>query len=81
MGPLISIIHIFRNRGPALLFWEYYDYVLNPGVALYYVNKGDDTGDIIYQERILILPGEKLEEVNQKLSLMAIKLLSKMMMP
>lgn len=43
------------------------------------MNKGDDTGDIICQERILILPGEKLEEVNQRLSLMAIKLLSKMM--
>jgi len=43
------------------------------------VNKGDDTSDIIFQERILILPGEKLEEVNQRLSPMAIKLLSKMM--
>lgn len=75
----IHYSHLPEYRGPAPLFWEYYDYVLNPGVTLHYVNKGEDTGDIIYQERILICPGEKLEEVNQKLSLMAIKLLSKMM--
>jgi methionyl-tRNA formyltransferase len=43
------------------------------------VNKGEDTDDIIYRERILIRPGEKLEKVNQRSSLMAINLLSKMM--
>lgn len=71
--------HLPEYRGPAPLFWEYYDYVLNPGVTLHYVDKEEDTGDIIYQERIFIKPGEKLEEVNQKLSFMGIKLLSKMM--
>lgn len=66
-------------RGPIPLFWEYYDYVLNPGVTLHYLDKGEDTGDIIYQERILINSGEKLEEVNQKLSFIGSKLISKMM--
>ncbi len=66
-------------RGPAPLFWEYYDYVLNPGVTLNYMGKGEDTGDIIYQERFLINSGEKIEEVNQKLSFMGSKLISKMM--
>ncbi len=75
----IHYSHLPEYRGPAPLFWEYYDYVLNPGVTLHYVDKGEDTGDIIYQERALIRPGEKLEEVNQKLSLMGEKLLSKMM--
>ena len=66
-------------RGPTPLFWEYYDYVMTPGVTLHYIDKGEDTGDIIFQERVLINPGEKLEEVNQKLSFTRIKLLLKIM--
>lgn len=65
-------------RGPNPIFWEYYDYILNPGITLHYVDKGEDTGDIIYQERVSIKTGEKLEETNQKLSVVGIRLLSKM---
>lgn len=75
----IHYSHLPEYRGPAPLFWEYYDYVLNPGVTLHYIDKGEDTGDVIFQERIFISPGEKLEEVNQKLSFTGIKLLSKIM--
>lgn len=71
--------HLPEYRGPAPLFWEYYDYVLNPGVTVHYIDKGEDTGDIISQDRIFVSPGEKLDEVNRKLSLMGIKLLSKIM--
>ncbi len=53
--------------------------VLNPGVTLHYMDKGEDTGDIIYQERVHINSGEKIEEVNQKLSFIGSKLISKMM--
>lgn len=66
-------------RGPAPLFWEYYDSVLKPGVTLHYINKGEDTGDIIFQERVLINSGEKLDKVTQKLSFAGIKLLLKAM--
>jgi len=38
-------------------------------VTLHYIDKGEDTDDIIFQERVRIKPGEKLEEVNQKLFL------------
>lgn len=75
----IHYSHLPEYRGPAPLFWEYYDYVLNPGVTLHYIDKGEDTGDIIFQERVLIRPGEKLEELNQKLSFTGIKLLLKAM--
>jgi len=71
--------HLPEYRGPAPLFWEYYDYILNPGITLHYINKGEDTGDIVFQERVLINSGEKLEEVNKKLSLTGIKLLLKAM--
>jgi methionyl-tRNA formyltransferase len=66
-------------RGQAPIFWEYFDYVLNPGVTLHFLDKGEDTGDIIYQKRILISSGEKLEEVNQKLAAVGAKLILKMM--
>ncbi|MGB9941344.1 methionyl-tRNA formyltransferase [Methanosarcina sp.] len=75
----IHYSHLPEYRGPAPLFWEYYDYVLSPGVTLHYIDKGEDTGDVIFQERIFINPGERLEEVNQKLSFTGIKLLSKIM--
>jgi methionyl-tRNA formyltransferase len=66
-------------RGPTPVFWEYYDYVLNPGVTIHYLDKGEDTGDIIYQKRIHIKSGEKFENVNQKLSFIGAKLISKLM--
>ncbi|AAM07923.1 formyltransferase family protein [Methanosarcina acetivorans] len=37
--------------GPNPLFWQYYDYILDPGVTLHYVDKGEDTGNVIYQRR------------------------------
>lgn len=75
----IHYSHLPEYRGPAPLFWEYYDYVLNPGVTLHYIDKGEDTGDVIFQERISINSGEKLDEVSQKLSFTGIKLFSKIM--
>ncbi|WP_281085258.1 formyltransferase family protein, partial [Methanosarcina acetivorans] len=33
--------------GPNPLFWQYYDYILDPGVTLHYVDKGEDTGNVI----------------------------------
>jgi methionyl-tRNA formyltransferase len=66
-------------RGPIPVFWEYHDYVLNPGVTLHYMDKGEDTGDIIYQKRITINSGEKLDKVNKKLSFTGAKLISKIL--
>ena len=48
-------------------------------MTLHYINKGEDTGDIIFQERVLIYYGEKLDEVIHKLSFAGIKLLLKAM--
>lgn len=66
-------------RGPDPLFWQYYDCALSLGVTIHYIDKGEDTGDIICQERVLISLGEKIEEVNQKLSVTRIKLLLRVM--
>jgi methionyl-tRNA formyltransferase len=82
--PLYGTVNVHYSylpeyRGPSSLFWEYYDYRLDPGVTLHYVDKGEDTGDIICQEHVLISPGEKLEVTDQKLAATGIKLLREMM--
>jgi methionyl-tRNA formyltransferase len=62
-------------RGPNPVFWQYYDYILNPGVTVHYVDEGEDTGDIIVQDRFLIKSGESLQEFYKKLYPIGIKLL------
>lgn len=46
-------------RGPNPDFWQYYNMELNPGVTVHYVDSGEDTGDIIYQQRLRIPLGMK----------------------
>lgn len=54
-------------RGPNPDFWQYYDAETNPGVTIHYVDEGEDTGDIIYQERAEIPLGTKSPERLDKL--------------
>ena len=46
-------------RGPNPDFWQYYNMEMNPGVTVHYIDHGEDTGDIIFQERTHIPPGIK----------------------
>lgn len=46
-------------RGPNPDFWQYYDQVLDPGVTVHYVDAGEDTGDVIFQERVPFPLGTK----------------------
>ncbi|MDO9384675.1 MAG: formyltransferase family protein [Hyphomicrobiaceae bacterium] len=41
-------------RGPNPVFWQYFNMVLCPGVTVHYIDAGEDTGDIISQERIAV---------------------------
>lgn len=47
----------YRGANPD--FWQYYNMEMNPGVTVHYIDKGEDTGDIIYQERTTIPLGTK----------------------
>lgn len=38
-------------RGPNPWFWTYYNQDSHGGVTLHYIDEGEDTGDIIYQEK------------------------------
>lgn len=46
-------------RGPFPEFWYYYHTNLNPGGTVHFIDKGEDTGDIIRQEKIEITLGIK----------------------
>jgi len=69
-----------KYRGPNPWFWMCYDYDLQPGVTVHYIDEGEDTGDIIYQEQFEISPGTQfqdffrraIEEIGVKLLLKAI---------
>jgi methionyl-tRNA formyltransferase len=60
-----SFLPEYRGANPD--FWQYHDLVMNPGVTVHYIDKGEDTGDIILQERVHIALGTKSPERLDKL--------------
>lgn len=60
-----SYLPEYRGANPD--FWQYYNMEMNPGVTVHYVDKSEDTGDIIYQERVHIPLGTKSPERLDKL--------------
>lgn len=60
-----SFLPEYRGANPD--FWQYYNMEMNPGVTIHYIDEGEDTGDIIYQERVHIPLGTKSPERLDKL--------------
>lgn len=54
-------------RGPNPDFWQYYEMEMNPGATIHYIDPGEDTGDIIFQERLNVPLGIKSPERLDKL--------------
>ena len=54
-------------RGPNPDFWHYYNQDTNPGVSVHYIDKGEDTGDIIFQEKCQVELGIKSPQRLDKL--------------
>lgn len=54
-------------RGPNPDFWQYINLEMNPGATVHYIDKGEDTGDIILQDRKFIDLGVKSPERLDKL--------------
>jgi methionyl-tRNA formyltransferase len=53
-------------RGPNPVFWQYYDFVLRPGVTIHRIDEHEDTGEILKQQSCMIserLPLESFEKV------------------
>jgi len=49
-------------RGPNPIFWMYYYTEKKGGVTVHYIDEGEDTGDIIYQEEFDIPLGMRLSD-------------------
>lgn len=41
-------------RGPNPDFWQYHDMVVEPGVTIHFIDKGEDTGGILAQKKVPI---------------------------
>lgn len=54
-------------RGPNPDVWQYINLEMNPGVTVHYIDKGEDTGGILNQERIHIPLGTKSPDRLDKL--------------
>ena len=52
-----SYLPSYRGANPD--FWQYYDMEMNPGATVHYLDAGEDSGDIIFQERVHIPLGTK----------------------
>ena len=53
-------------RGPNPNFWQTYNLELNPGVTIHHINEGEDTGDIIKQQRYKIPLGISFLNLKKK---------------
>lgn len=51
-----------KYRGSHPNFWTFYNYDLNPGVTVHYIDEGEDTGNVIYQESFELPIGSTEEE-------------------
>ncbi len=52
-------------RGPAPIFWQLW-YGAKAGVTIHYVDEGIDTGDIILQREVDIVPGDTIETLHRR---------------
>lgn len=55
-----------KYRGAVPIFWTYYYFDRDAGVTVHYIDKGEDTGDIIVQKNVNIDLGERYYELRAK---------------
>lgn len=68
-------------RGGYPIFWTFYDQTVQPGVTIHYLDEGEDTGDIIYQESFELPLGSTEEEfIDYSENKLGVKLLLKAIM-
>lgn len=70
--PRLGAINLHQSylpayRGPNPDFWHYHDMEMHPGVTVHFIDSGEDTGDIIFQERVAIPLGTRSPERLDKL--------------
>ncbi|MGE7947220.1 methionyl-tRNA formyltransferase [Lysinibacillus sp. NPDC093688] len=71
----LSLLPKYRGSHP--IFWTFYNYDLNPGATVHFIDEGEDTGSIIYQESYELPIGSTEEELVFLSSGIGVKLLIK----
>mgnify|MGYP001350648841 CR=1 FL=1 len=66
-------------RGPNPTFWVYYYQKKFTGITIHHLDKGEDTGNIILQEKIPITAGLTIQELEKQSLKIAIKLILKVL--
>ncbi len=70
--PKYGVINIHPSRlpsyrGPNPFFWMYYNMERKGGITVHYINKGEDTGEVIYQESYDIPIGSSGPDLQKKI--------------
>ena len=55
-----------KYRGAVPIFWTYYFFDRDAGVTVHYIDKGEDTGDIILQKDVKVDLGERYYDLRVK---------------
>lgn len=66
-----------KYRGVSPVVWAVINNDKEIGITLHYIDKGCDSGDIIYQSSILNNPADDLDKVTDKLKIEGVKIFSK----
>jgi methionyl-tRNA formyltransferase len=66
-----------RHRGPDPLFWTYFHGDEQAGVTLHWLDAGEDTGDIVYQEAVALARGRPVTELYAELAERGARLLER----
>lgn len=64
-----------QHRGPNPFFWMYHDMDREGGATVLFVDAGEDTGDIIYQEKFPIHVGMTMIEMQKRAMEIGVRLL------
>ncbi|MEI7475163.1 MAG: formyltransferase family protein [bacterium] len=80
--PTKGIINIHPSylpdyRGANPLFWVYFDNCNYTGATVHYIDKGEDTGDIILREKVLIKRGISSSELEKEIKVIGKDLIIK----
>jgi methionyl-tRNA formyltransferase len=66
-----------KYRGPNPWFWVYYNMEQESGVTVHLINEKEDSGDIVFQQKIKILPGASLKKLRDSSEEIGIRLMLK----
>ncbi|MCC7573112.1 MAG: methionyl-tRNA formyltransferase [Candidatus Methanofastidiosum sp.] len=64
-----------KYRGAVPIFWTYYLFDRDAGVTVHYIDKGEDTGDIILQKGVKVDLGERYYDLRAKFEAAGAKVL------